>query len=431
MLFRAVEIPAGSTIDEAFVQFAVDVVKPGVTDAVIALKVSAAKEASAADITEADFSISSRPRTEAKVDWSPGPSVAEGDQTAAEKTSNIAAVIQEVVNQDGWVSGNNILVVIEGDAAQTEDLNREYESFDGDALLAPKLSVTWSEGGGGGGEPVSIAIQISDIMDDVEEAGEEWAGTPIGTIDDSSSDLEFINEDGLQVVGMIFRNVQIPPNETINSAYIQFYSDKALDGPVTCELYGAAEANVAAPFTSELFNVSIKPSTVASVSWTPGPWGEAGVATEAERSPDISAIIQEIVGIEGWAAGNNLMIGARGTATGKIDNREAVSFDGNPLQAPILNVTYGGPDNTRVQPKHAELSSLIYPNPTEGKLYINNPSEDRFDYEIYTISGRMILSKQNNTGSTTEVDMSDFVKGMYFVNVRSEGISETHKLILK
>jgi len=278
----------------------------------------------------------------------------------------------------------------------------------------------------------TISVQISNSLDDTEEVSEDGASDPLGTMDATSSDLEFIEDDGfLQYVGMIFRNVAIPPNANITGAYIQFFSDKALDGgPVTCKFFGGSVANITAPFSEDPFSISILTQTLAKVSWTVPPFGNPGEATEAERSPDISAIIQEIVAITGWASGNNLMIGVENDSDGKVANREAVSYDGNSTQAPILNVTF----NTNpigVNPSRAEFPDLIYPNPTTGKLYIDNPSTDKFSYGIYTITGQLVASRNNITGSTTEVDMSNFTKGVYFVELRSTEKTETHKLILK
>ncbi|MCK4920019.1 MAG: T9SS type A sorting domain-containing protein [Bacteroidales bacterium] len=277
----------------------------------------------------------------------------------------------------------------------------------------------------------TISIQILNDADDVEEATVVNGDDPAGTIDIDSGDLEFINEDVLQIVGMIFRNVTIPPGANIVNAYIQFTSDKELGGDsILCELYGASEANVAAPFTEDLFNVSIKTSTIATVAWKLGPWGVFGTATEAEQSPDISTIIQEIVTLDGWASGNNLMIGARGTLPGKIDNREAASFNAGPEYAPILNVTY----NTYPVGENsinAEFSKSIYPNPTEGSFNIMNPSTDKFSYSIYSVTGKLVISRDNITGSEIAVDMSGFAKGMYLVDVRSAEKTEVHKLMLK
>jgi hypothetical protein len=304
------------------------------------------------------------------------------------------------------------------------------ESADGDAAGAPVLHVVYEEGAPAG---TTISVQISDAGDDTEEVAEEGDPDPIGTMDAGSSDLEFIEDDGfLQFVGMIFRNVEIPPNANITSAYIQFASDKALDGtPVTCKFFGGAVANMAAPFSEDLFSISSITQTIAQVSWEVPPFGDPGVATEAERSPDISSIIAEIVALDGWASGNNLMIGVQNDSDQKVANREAISYDGDPNLAPILNVTFTEGGGTGVNSGQAELSGLIYPNPSEGKLNIKNPSTDRFSYQIYTINGKLVESRYNITGSTTEVDLSHLAKGMYFIGVRSSDKSETHKLILR
>jgi hypothetical protein len=424
IIFRNVQIPAGVTITSAYVQFTCD----DDNDEAITIDIWGIKEANtSAPFTEDLFNVSSRPSTTATVNWAPPAWMVLEERGPDQQTPDLKDIIQEIIGLDGWASGNNLGIKLTNEVTAKE--HREAEAFeDNDGAGAAELFVTYTEGGGGG-EPTTISVQIIDAMDDIEESAEDWSGHPTGTIDESSSDLEFINEDGLQFVGMIFRNVEIPPNETINSAYIQFHSDKALSGDVTCELYGAAEANVVAPFTTDPFSVSVHTSTIASVSWTIPAWGEFGVATEAERTPDISSIIAEIVALDGWASGNNLMIGGRGSSFGKIDNREAVSFDGEPTMAAILNVTYGGP--VKVQPKHSELSNFIYPNPTEGRFYITNPSKDRFGYDIYSINGRLVASRHDIAGSTVEVDLSNIAKGMYFVNVRTSEKAETYKLILQ
>lgn len=278
----------------------------------------------------------------------------------------------------------------------------------------------------------TISVQVSDSGDDVEEVAEEGASDPVGTVDMTSSDLEFIEDDGfLQMVGMIFRNVELPPNANIVSAYIQFFSDKALDGtPVTCQLFGGSVANITAPFTETLMSVSSHAQTVATVKWTVPPFGDPGTATEAERSPDISSIIQEIVGLGGWASGNNLMIGVKNDGDTKAANREAVSFDGQNDQAPILNVTY----NTNpigIEPGNREFSCSVYPNPAEARLTIVNPSSGSFSYEIFNISGQLVAVRYDLTGPTTDLDMSEFARGIYFVDVKTAERTETHKLILE
>ncbi len=430
LIFREVQIPKGATITEAWVQFTVDALVEGTTDVPVKLEVWGGYEGDATLISGDPFSVSNRPFTTAMVPWEPGPSVAVGDAGENERTPDISDIITEIISHPDWASGNNMCIIVTtGDTTDLADKNREMESVDGDAAGAPVLHVVYEEGAP---QETSISVQISDPGDDTEEVAEEGATDPIGTMDAGSSDLEFIEDDGfLQFVGMIFRNVEIPPNANITSAYIQFASDKALDGtPVTCKFFGGAVANMAAPFSEDLFTISSITQTIAQVSWEVPPFGDPGVATEAERSPDISSIIAEIVALEGWASGNNLMIGVQNDSDQKVANREAISYDGDPNLAPILNVTYNTNPVSDNQIS-AEFSSLIYPNPSEGKLNIKNPSSDKFSYQIYTINGILVASRHHITGATTEVDLSDLAKGMYFVNVRTADKTETHKIILR
>ena len=272
-------------------------------------------------------------------------------------------------------------------------------------------------------------------MDDAEEIKSDINVDVVGAVYRGSSDLELCFDKEPQFVGLRFLDVQVPVGATIDNAYVQFTVDKAVEGTtdavIALEVYGTLEAD-AAPILEELFNISARAATTAKVVWAPGASVAEGDKGVNEQTPDIAAVVQEMIAVDGWASGNAMMIIVT-TDAGLVDdiNREMEAFDGDPDGAPVLNITYTEGGSSRVKSIPLEFASLIYPNPTEGRLYINNPSTANFDYEIYTISGRMVSSKQNNSGSTTEVDMSDFVKGMYFVNVRSEGRSETHKLILK
>jgi len=60
--------------------------------------------------------------------------------------------------------------------------------------------------------------------------------------------------------------------------------------------------------------------------------GEAGVA---QQTPEISAIIQDIVDRPGWASGNSLVIIITGTGL-----RTAEAFEGAAAGAPLLHVEY-------------------------------------------------------------------------------------------
>jgi len=148
LLFRDIKIPYGASITKAYIQFTVDVVKSGTTNIDLPqIFIYGAKEETVDAITATPFSISSHPRTSAQVSWAPGASLLVGNSTEAERTSDISTIIKEIVDQDKWAGGNNILIVVTGNGGQTQDINREYESYNGDANAAPVLNVEFNIGG--------------------------------------------------------------------------------------------------------------------------------------------------------------------------------------------------------------------------------------------------------------------------------------------
>jgi hypothetical protein len=279
----------------------------------------------------------------------------------------------------------------------------------------------------------TLEIKVAASLDDVEEWGATVPadGRPTGDIDAGSSDLEIVYDNEMQFVGLLFRDVQIPPGSVVSNAYVQFQVDALKEGvtdqPLTVHVYGAKEANTG-DLTEVAFNVSSRPDTDAKVDWACAPSVAVGDRGVGEQTPDISAIINEIIGLPGWAAGNKILIVIDGDPLQSVDlNREMESADGDPEPA-TLYVTFAA--GTGIDsPK--EFSYSVYPNPTQGMLYIDNPSSNDFSYEVYNVSGQLVASRYNLAGSNTELDMSEFAKGIYFVSVNNADRTETHKLIVK
>jgi hypothetical protein len=427
LIFRDVQIPVGATITNAYVQFQCD----DLNDEAITLEIYGAAEATVpAPFTEDLFGVSSHPSTTATVSWTPPAWATEGEAGPDQATPDISAIIAEIIAIDGWAPGNNIMIVVTDDEPQK--IHREAESADGDATGAATLVVTYEEGAPAG---TTISVQVSDPDDDAEEGldPDPDGNLPLGGVELHSGDLEMCTEaeNYRQIVGIIFRDIQIPIGANITNAYVQFVCDDTNDEDITVDIWGANEANVTAPFTDEAYALSSHPKTTTKVEWTPVPWLTVGENGVDQQTPDISAIITEIIAIPGWAPGNNIMIMVTDEDNPVKSHRQAVTYDEDPTKAAILNVTFTEGGGTGVNSVRSEFSSLIYPNPTEGKLYITNPSTDKFSYQIFTINGKLVESRHNITGSATEVDLSHLVKGMYFIGVRTTEKSETHKVILK
>ncbi len=195
---------------------------------------------------------------------------------------------------------------------------------DNELITSDEITITVT---GTSGEMV-IDVQVSSSSDDVEESSS-------GGVDLNSSDLEIVfYKVGNQTIGLRFNGIGIPQGAIITSAYVQFQVDETPSDPAALTIQGELVDN-ALPFVNVSGNVSTRPKTVETVAWSPPAWPTVGEAGPDQRTSDIAAIIQEIVGQTGWASGNSLALII--TGTGK---RVAESFDGDQAGAPILHIEY-------------------------------------------------------------------------------------------
>ena len=74
----------------------------------------------------------------------------------------------------------------------------------------------------------------------------------------------------------------------------------------------------------------------------------------------------------------------------------------------------------------------IYPNPTNGKvtILVKNTDENPVTVEVYNLLGERI-SQVVGTSSEIELDLSNQTKGVYILNVLSNGEKSQHKVILE
>jgi len=132
-------------------------------------------------------------------------------------------------------------------------------------------------------------------------------------MDITSSDLEFPYEDAgkgdPQVIGLRYTNITIPKGTTITNAWVQFQVDETKDGtlPVNVIIDGELVPNAAA-FTAAAFNVTSRARTTAKVQWSVPNWTNVGDHGPDQATPNIAAIIQEIVNQDGWVSGNALVL---------------------------------------------------------------------------------------------------------------------------
>ncbi|MCB9297016.1 MAG: T9SS type A sorting domain-containing protein [Lewinellaceae bacterium] len=183
---------------------------------------------------------------------------------------------------------------------------------------------------GGTPGPATVCSRVSSSADDAEEKF-------TGTMDLGSSDLELTYDPsrGRQVIGLRFTGLNIPQGATILSAHVQFTADETFnDNPCRLRIFGENAGN-ALPLADIDDNISSRPRTSASVLWAPPDWLAVPSFGPGERTPDIHAVLQEIVNRPDYDAGNAIAIIIDG-----IGGRAAEAFDGFPSQAPELCVEY-------------------------------------------------------------------------------------------
>jgi hypothetical protein len=118
---------------------------------------------------------------------------------------------------------------------------------------------------------------------------------------------------------------------------VQFETDEVKTAAVSLTVRAEA-ADQASLFTTALRNVSLRPRTVESVGWTPLAWSVAGEAGLAQRTPNLAAVIQEVVNRPGWKSDNALVIVITGTGV-----RTAEAWDGRTAGAPLLHIEFTPP----------------------------------------------------------------------------------------
>ncbi|MCK0147291.1 GEVED domain-containing protein [Arenibacter sp. F26102] len=214
----------------------------------------------------------------------------------------------------------------------------------------------------------TITSQVAQGNDDAEEQVSN------GNMDLGSSDLELTSDGGTnQYVGIRFQNINIPQGTTILSASIQFTTDETDTGSTSVTIRGE-DTNNASIFSNSNYNISSRTLTSASVSWNSIPsWNSVGQAGANQRTPDLTAIVQEIVNRGGWVNGNAMAFVINGSG-----ERTAEAYNGDSSKSPVLSIV------ADFTPPPLTTLPTIVPNLNRGLPYIYYMSDNRS--ELYSVA---------------------------------------------
>ena len=403
--FNNIDIPQGATITNAYVQFTAD--KSGQT-ASANYSIKGEDVDNAATFSSSSENLSSRTLTSASVNWNNIPAWnTSGESADAQKTPDLTSIIQEIVDRSGWSIGNSLVIFITGTSGK-----RSAITYDNDSQKVAKLFVEYE---------LAKTYQVSQSTDDAEQKSNN-------SVDISSGDLDLGDK---PISGLKFNNINLTQGASISKAYIQFTADKDSQAATASYTIKGEDVDNANTFSSSNSNISGRTYTTASVDWNNiHAWNTAGESADAQKTPDISSIIQEIVDRNGWQSGNSLVLLISGTS-GK---RSAVSYNGNPAQAPKLIVEVSTNQRRIKQSEQNEISELIipvenvifYPNPATKVINLIFEKDDDNEVIIMGINGKKI-KKIDGLKAKASIDLQGINPGLYLIKINHR----IEKLVVK
>ena len=137
------------------------------------------------------------------------------------------------------------------------------------------------------------------------------------------------------------------------------------------------------------------------MSWSQIPsWAEKGEILDAQKTPNIKTIVQEIVNLEAWEYLNSMTFFINGTG-----KRVAESFDGDQDAAPKLIIEYNVEN----------VLSTETNNAAQGFLNVHS-KEIVKNVKFYSLIGKEVLNVSLNV-TKARIRIADLKSGLYIVKV--------------
>lgn len=314
--FDSIEIPSGATITSAELEFVSQSNRSDAADFVIHGEAIDDSEA----FTNAVADIYSRTSTTETVSWVPSA----WSKDDVYNSPDISSIVQEIVDQDDWCGRNAMAFGVVGTGI------RDAYSYDNEPNSAPLLKISYDSTSIPAGKGCTRKTVISQVSSGNNDAEEQVSN---GDMNRGSSDLEFfLDGSKKQLIGIRFKNLDIPQGTEIKSAVLEFEVDKQESGDVSVYIWGQ-DHDDPGRFSNSDDDISDRTKTTARVDWDNLP---DVPRNEKVRSPDVSSIVQEIVDRGGWSS-NNDMVFIIGEKSG-TGHREYESYNGEKTAAPKLIV---------------------------------------------------------------------------------------------
>ena len=213
---------------------------------------------------------------------------------------------------------------------------------------------------------LKTGIPIIEAGDDAEEGAD-------GETNTTSSDLEMVMDASKQIVGLRYDKINLAPSSEIRSAYIQFTSHAANGEETELEIR-AEMVGSALPFQQTEKNISSRVTTSQSVIWKPAAWKKADERAELQRTPNLAALIKEVIQHSDWKLGNAIAILISGKG-----KRVATAFAGKVGAAQLI----ADADEIKIEP-----DSNVALSPYRVKLFFGLPKSVGESTRQFSVSAK-------------------------------------------
>ncbi len=392
--FQNVSVPQGSSITNAYIVFTVDEETSQTTN----LSIWGEKHINGSMFSNSNSNISNRTKTNEVINWNNIPAWGTVDEEGvAQQTPDLSDIVQEIVDQGSWAGGNAMVFIIEGSG------KRVARSYNNSASKAPMLHIEYTA------DVIEVAVIDGDDDAEQEDDGDMYI---------DSTDLELVRDGdrGNQTVGIRFQDVQVPQGAVITNAYILFETDETTSEATSVTIKGEASVDAQA-FASTQNNISSRTKTGQSVEWNNiAAWDTTG---EKHQTPDLSDIVQEIVGNASWVSGNAMAFIITGSG-----QRTAGAYEDPDTAAPLLHIEYADDLVPYITVDKTSIgASVTKPgNPDDDSFTLSNTGSSQMTYTIADNADWLSLS------STGGSPLSAGGSADYIVSFNTSGLDAgTHE----
>ncbi len=118
------------------------------------------------------------------------------------------------------------------------------------------------------------------------------------------------------------------------------------------------------------------------------------------------------------------------TTPGEFQVRLVVSNSGSCADTMTMNILVTDEVTSIDEPVVTEIKATTYPNPTNGMFTLQFGTYlENLDITVYSTTGAKVLEVNAYSGTYIELNLEDFPKGIYLINLESDTVDEQLKIV--